>query len=138
MYKRQVSTDGDDEDTVIFIDNSEDDNVVSVAEGAVLQGEDGVIFQEGDGLNLTNAGTIEGIGAANEGVIYFDRDSDGTENVIDNSGTITGVGGPTIGVDTLLGNVGGNRDDATAEEPVVFGGSAVLTCLLYTSPSPRD
>ena len=122
-----VSADGDDEDTVIFIDNSEDDNVVNVAEGAVLQGEDGVIFQEGDGLILTNAGTIEGTGAANEGVIYFDRDSDGTENVVDNSGTITGVGGPTIGVDTLLGNVSGNRDDATAEEPVVFGGGAVLT-----------
>lgn len=98
-----INNDGDDEDVVIFIDNSEDDVSITNASTGILQGVDGVIFQEGDALTLVNDGLIEGTGNATEGVVYFDRDADGEVNSITNSGTITGVGGPTIGVDTLLG-----------------------------------
>ena len=98
-----INNDEDDEDVVIFIDNSEDDVSITNAATGILRGVDGVIFQEGDALTLVNEGLIEGTGNATEGVVYFDRDADGEVNSITNSGTITGVGGPTIGVDTLLG-----------------------------------
>lgn len=98
-----INNDGDDEDVVIFIDNSEDDVVINISATGVLQGLDGVIFQEGDGLTLTNDGTIAGTGEATEAVLYFDRDSDGALNTVTNNGTISSVGGATIGIDTLLG-----------------------------------
>ncbi len=98
-----VNNDGDDEDVVIFVDNSEDDVIINIAATGVLQGLDGVIFYEGDGAVITNAGLIEGTGEATEAVVYFDRDADGVVNSLTNSGTITSVGGATIGIDTLLG-----------------------------------
>jgi len=98
-----INNDGDDEDVNIFVDNSEDDVVINIASTGVLQGVDGVIFYEGDGATIINEGLIEGTGNATEAVVYFDRDADGAVNFINNSGTITGVDGPTIGVDTLLG-----------------------------------
>lgn len=98
-----INTDTSDEDTVIFVDNSEDDVVINILETGVLQGVNGVIFYEGDGLTLTNDGLIEGTGNADEGVVYIDRDTDGALNTITNNGVISSVGGPTIGVDTLLG-----------------------------------
>ncbi|MEP0190019.1 MAG: autotransporter domain-containing protein [Erythrobacter sp.] len=99
-----INNDGDDEDVVIEIDNSEDDITVNVLSTGVLQGFDGVIFFEGDNQILNNAGLIEGTGEATEAVVYFDRDADGLVNTIINSGTITSVGGATIGVDSLLGD----------------------------------
>ncbi|MEL7188506.1 MAG: autotransporter domain-containing protein [Pseudomonadota bacterium] len=98
-----INNDGDDEDVVVFVDNSEDDIVVNVLSTGVLQGVDGVIFFEGDAQTLDNAGLIEGTGEASEAVVYFDRDADGELNTVINSGTITSVGGATIGVDSLLG-----------------------------------
>ncbi len=98
-----INNDGDDEDVVIFVDNSEDDVVVNVLSTGVLQGLDGVIFFEGDAAILVNDGLIEGTGEATEAVVYFDRDADGNLNSVTNNGTITSVGGATIGVDSLLG-----------------------------------
>jgi len=95
-----ISNDQNDENVVVFIDNAENDTAINVASTGVLQGVDGVIYAEGDALTLTNAGLIEGTGAADEGVVYFDREADSTPNLITNTGTITGVGGPTIGVDS--------------------------------------
>ena len=98
-----INNDGDDEDVVIEVDNSEDDITVNVLSTGVLQGLDGVIFFEGDNQILNNAGRIEGTGEATEAVVYFDRDADGLLNTVINSGTITSVGGATVGVDSLLG-----------------------------------
>ena len=101
-----INTDTSDEDVVIFIDNSEDNVVVNIASTGVLRGDNGVIFQEGDGLTLTNDGLIEGTAAEadpDEGVLYFDRDTDSTLNTVTNNGIITNLGGgPTIGIDALL------------------------------------
>lgn len=98
-----INNDGDDEDVVIFVDNSEDDVIINIASTGVLQGVDGVIFYEGDAAVITNDGLIEGTGEASEAVVYFDRDADGELNSLTNNGTITSVGGATIGVDSLLG-----------------------------------
>ncbi|MEO1709198.1 MAG: autotransporter domain-containing protein [Pseudomonadota bacterium] len=98
-----INNDGDDEDVVIFVDNSEDDVIINITSTGVLQGLDGVIFYEGDAGVITNDGRIEGTGEATEAVVYFDRDADGELNTLINNGTITSVGGATIGVDALLG-----------------------------------
>jgi len=98
-----INNDGSDEDVVIEVDNSEDEITVNVLSTGVLQGVDGVIFFEGDDQLLNNAGLIEGTGEATEAVVYFDRDADGLLNTVINSGTITSVGGATVGVDSLLG-----------------------------------
>ncbi len=98
-----INNDGDDEDVVIFVDNSEDRVEVNILSTGVLQGVDGVIFFEGDAATLDNAGMIQGTGEATEAVVYFDRDADSLLNTVINSGTITSVGGATIGVDSLLG-----------------------------------
>lgn len=98
-----INNDGDDEDVVIFVDNSEDNVTINIASTGVLQGVNGVIFYEGDGATIINDGIIEGTGEADEAVVYFDRDADGLVNSLTNNGTITSVGGATIGVDTLLG-----------------------------------
>ncbi len=98
-----INNDGDDEDVVIFVDNSEDDVIINILSTGVLQGLDGVIFYEGDGAIITNDGLIEGTGEATEAVLYFDRDADGALNSVTNNGTISSVGGATIGIDTLLG-----------------------------------
>ena len=99
-----ISTDSSDEDTVIFYDNSENLLTVNIDEGAVLRGENGVIFIEGDETTITNNGLIENVGNADEGAIYYDRDADGEVNTLINNGTITNSGGgPTIGIDSLLG-----------------------------------
>ena len=98
-----INNDGDDEDVVIFVDNSEDDVIINISSTGVLQGLDGVIFYEGDAGVITNDGLIEGTGEASEAVVYFDRDADGELNTLINNGTITSVGGATVGVDVLLG-----------------------------------
>ena len=98
-----INNDGDDEDVVIEIDNSEDEITVNVLSTGVLEGLDGVVFFEGDDQTLNNAGIIRGTGEATEAVVYFDRDADGLLNTVINSGTITSVGGATLGVDSLLG-----------------------------------
>lgn len=98
-----INNDGDDEDVVIFVDNSEDDVIINIASTGVLQGVDGVIFYEGDAAVITNDGLIAGTGEATEAVVYFDRDADGELNSLTNNGTITSVGGATVGVDSLLG-----------------------------------
>ena len=59
-----INNDGDDEDVVVFVDNSEDDITINVLSTGVLQGLDGVIFYEGDGAIIDNAGLIEGTGEA--------------------------------------------------------------------------
>ncbi len=98
-----INNDGDDEDVVIFVDNSEDDVIINITSTGVLQGLDGVIFYEGDAAVIVNDGLIEGTGEATEAVVYFDRDADGGLNSLTNNGTITSVGGATVGVDALLG-----------------------------------
>ena len=84
-----ISNDQTDEETAIFFDNSEDNLTINNLATGLIEGVDGAIYLEGDGANITNAGIIRGTGAADEGVIYIDREADST-------------------------------------------------CLLYTSPSPRD
>ena len=120
-----INNDTDDEDVVIFIDNGEDDVVVTIGATGVLEGVNGVIFAEGDAVNITNDGTITGTGVAEEGVIYIDRDADGALNTITNNGTITSVGGPAIGLDSLLGTAPGSSatGGATPAAPNVFGGT---------------
>jgi len=98
-----INNDSSDEDVVIFVDNSEDDIVINIGATGILRGVNGVIFYEGDGAIITNNGLIEGTGNADEGVVYFDRDADGAVNSLVNNGDIISVGGPTIGIDTLLG-----------------------------------
>ena len=98
-----INNDGDDEDVVVFVDNGEDDVTINILSTGVLQGVDGVIFYEGDGAVIVNDGLIEGTGEAAEAVVYFDRDADGNLNSLTNNGTITSVGGATVGVDSLLG-----------------------------------
>jgi len=97
-----INNDATDEDVVIFIDNAEDDVVIINESTGVLSGLNGVVFLEGDATAITNNGLIEGTGLADEAVIYFDRDTDGSLNTINNNGTISSVGGATIGIDALL------------------------------------
>ena len=113
-----------DEEVAIFIDNAEDNVTINNLAGGIIEGVNGVIFQEGDGVTINNDGIIRGTGDANEGVIYFDRDADSTENVINNTGLITSISGHAIGVDTLLGTVGG---DETTADPSTFTGIATFT-----------
>ena len=113
----------DDEEVAIFVDNGEDG--VTINNSGLIQGDDGVIFLEGDGATLVNSGTIEGTGAQTEGVIFIDRDADSLVNTITNqaSGVVTSVGGPTISVESLLGTVGGgDPEGATPAEPSTFTG----------------
>lgn len=99
-----VNTDTSDEDTVIFLDNSEDLFEITVDDGAGLFGANGVIFVEGDGSTITNSGDIVGTGAAEEGVIYYDRDTDGVENLLTNTATghIQSAAGAAIGIEVLF------------------------------------
>lgn len=100
-----TSTDTSDEDTVIFIDNAENNTTINIDDGAVLSGVNGVIFLEGDGVEIENNGQIIGTGAAEEGVIYFDRDTDGDLNNLVNGATgqiIAQADGPAIGIETLI------------------------------------
>ena len=88
-----------------------------------------MLFFEGDEATLTNSAgaTIAGTGVANEGVVYFDRDADGNDNIVTNAGTITSIGGGAIVVDTLLGSVGGtDPQNATPGNIPTFGGIANL------------
>jgi len=123
-----INNDTSDEDTPIFIDNGEDRPIVNVATTGVLEGANGVIFFEGDEATLINDGTITGTGNASEGVVYIDRDADDNLNTITNNGTITSVGGPTIGVDSLLGDIpsSGAAAGATAGAPVENSGFLTL------------
>ena len=123
-----INLDTQDENTVIFIDNGENDVVINVESTGVLEGVNGVIFAEGDAVTITNDGTITGTGVATEGVVYIDRDADGELNTITNNGTITSVGGPAIGLDSLLGTSPNSSTTAaaTAADPNVFGGTLNL------------
>ncbi len=99
------NSDTSDEDTVIFIDNSENNTTINIADGAALWGENGVIFIEGDGTTIVNDGDIIGTGEAEEGVIYIDRDTDSDTILINNraTGRITAQdNGPAIGIEVLL------------------------------------
>ena len=111
-----INNDTDDESGVISIDNAENNTIITNTATGLFQGVNGVLFFEGDEVTLTNAGTIEGTGEADTAVVFFDRDGEdgrssgevpvvGTteSNQIINSGTITSVGGATIGIDVLLG-----------------------------------
>jgi hypothetical protein len=109
-----TSTDADDEDTVIFIDNSENNTEINIANGAVLSGFDGVIFIEGDGTTINNSGDIIGTGAAEEGVIYIDRDTDSDVILINNNSTgriIAQDNGPAIGIELLIADGADDAED---------------------------
>ena len=101
-----TNTDGDDEDVVVFQDNSENFLTVFVDSDSSLIGTDGVIFIEGDAARIRNEGLISNQGGgATEGAIYIDRDTDGNTNFINNgtTGTIESLnGGPAIGIETLV------------------------------------
>ena len=100
-----TSTDADDEDTVIFIDNAENNTVINIEAGATLNGANGVIFIEGDGTQIENYGSIIGTGAAEEGVLYVDRDTDSDLINIFNGSTgqiIANSDGPAIGIEVLI------------------------------------
>jgi len=100
-----TSTDGNDEEVVFFIDNGENDTTINIRRGATIQGEDGVIFIEGDSVTVNNRGSIIGTGTQDEGVIYIDRDTDGDANVINNRGVgeiIAEGRGPAIGIELLI------------------------------------
>ena len=117
-----INTDTSDEDTVIFIDNSENNTRVNVGLDAILSGVNGVIFQEGDGLTLFNRGSIVGTGAQEEGVIYIDRDTDGDENLIVNTATgriIAQDNGPAIGIETLIADGFDDAEDVGAQNDLV-------------------
>lgn len=116
-----VNTDTSDEDVVIFIDNSEDNTTINVANGATLSGADGVIFVEGDGARIVNSGDIIGTGEQTEGVIYIDRDTDGVENRIINTGTgqiIAQDNGPAIGIEALIADGTDNTSDIGVQQPL--------------------
>ncbi len=109
-----TSTDTDDEDTVIFIDNSENNTEINIANGAVLSGVDGVIFIEGDGTTINNSGDIIGTGAAEEGVIYIDRDTDSDVILINNTSTgriLAQDNGPAIGIEVLIADGADDAED---------------------------
>ena len=131
-----INNDGDDEDVVIFVDNSEDDVIIDIAQTGVLQGLDGVIFYEGDAAVITNNGRIEGTGEATEAVLYFDRDADGKVNTVTNNGTITSVGGATIGVDTLLGTDA--DDDVVGDEEGIARFKLVNTGTISNTGTDSD
>lgn len=107
-----TNTDSSDEDVVIFVDNSEDRVEINIEAGATLNGDNGVIFLEGDGARLYNEGSIIGTGTAEEGVLYIDRDTDSDRNYINNLGNgeiIAQADGPAIGIEVLIAD---SFDDA--------------------------
>lgn len=107
-----ANTDSSDEDTVIFIDNAENNTSINVHEGATLRGANGVLFLEGDGTTINNNGDIIGTGAQEEGVIYIDRDTDSDLISISNGATgriIAEDNGPAIAIELLLAD---GEDDA--------------------------
>ncbi len=74
--------------------------------------QNGVIYGEGDGLDILNQGTIRGTGDAEQGVIYIDRDTDSDTNFIRNRATgsiVAEANGPAIGIELLLAD---GEDDA--------------------------
>ncbi len=130
-----ANTDTSDEDNVIFQDNSENVLVVNIADGAELRGVNGVIFLEGDESTINNSGLIENIGgAAEEGALYIDRDTDSDLNTVNN--TATGIiradgGGPAIGIELLLADGFDDPPDvgtpnATADFPTIVIDNAGL------------
>ena len=110
-----INNDVQDQSGVITIDNAENNTVITNTDTGVFQGVNGVLFFEGDEVTLTNNGTIAGTGTASNAVVFFDRDAedgrsngevpaaDTEANTIINTGTISSVGGATIGFNTLLG-----------------------------------
>lgn len=114
-----TSTDTSDEDTVIFVDNAENNTGILVEDGAALRGANGVIFLEGDEALVVNRGDIIGTGAAEEGVIYIDRDTDGDVNTIVNEGTgriLALEGGPAIGIEVLLADGADDAEDIGVQD----------------------
>ena len=122
-----TNTDTSDEDVVFFVDNAENVTNITIEDGAVLNGANGVIFGEGDELNVLNFGEIRGTGDQEEGVIYIDRDTDGPANFIRNRRTgviVAEANGPAIGIETLLADGEDDAEDvgsqsATADFPTV-------------------
>ena len=112
-----INTDTSDEDVVIFIDNSEDRTTINIAAGASLRGANGVIFVEGDRADIFNDGDIIGTGAAEEGVVYFDRDTDSDRNRIVNTGRILAENnGPAIGIETLIADSFDDAEDLGVQQ----------------------
>lgn len=106
-----TNNDGSNTNTVFFVDNGENRVDFLVQQGATLNGENGVIFLEGDEALVVNFGDINGTGTAEEGVVYFDRDTDELLNTLVNQGTgniIATSGGPAVGIEVLLAD---NQDD---------------------------
>ena len=122
-----TNTDTSDEDVVFFVDNAENVTNITIEDGAVLNGANGVIFGEGDELDILNFGEIRGTGDQEEGVIYIDRDTDGPANFIRNRNTgviVAEANGPAIGIETLLADGEDDAEDlgvqsATADFPTV-------------------
>ena len=110
----------DDEEVVIFLDNAEDRLTVNIEEGAVLRGTNGVIYIEGDAATITNSGSLIGTGPQEQGVVYFDRDTDSNQNNLINTGTgriISQDNGPAIGIEVLLVNDEDDLDDVGVQFP---------------------
>ena len=112
---------------VFFVDNAENVTNITIEDGAFLFGTNGVIFGEGDELNILNFGQIRGTGDQEEGVIYIDRDTDSPANFIRNRRTgviVAEANGPAIGIETLLADGEDDAEDvgsqsATADFPTV-------------------
>jgi len=114
-----VNTDVSDEDTIVFIDNSENATTINVANGATLSGVNGVIFVEGDGADIINEGTIVGTGIQEEGTIYFDRDTDSDQNRVVNLGTgqiLAQNNGPAIGIEVLIADSFDDAEDVGVQQ----------------------
>ena len=119
-----INTDTSDEDTIFFQDNGENVLVIEVEDGAELRAANGAIFIEGDENRVVNRGSIVGTGEQEEGLIYVDRDTDGSinaENVIINDVTgsiVAEAGGPAIGVEVLLVDGNDDAEDVGVQDPI--------------------
>jgi len=143
-----TSTDGNDEEVVFFIDNGENDTTINIRRGATIQGEDGVIFIEGDSVRVNNRGSIIGTGIQDEGVIYIDRDTDGDANIINNRGEgeiIAQDRGPAIGIELLIADgfddaadVGVQNDVADLPNVRIFNGVNATIASEYNGTSSDD
>ncbi len=116
-----TNTDGSASDTVFFVDNGENNVDFLIQDGATLSGTNGVIYIEGDSSLIVNLGDIIGTGAAEEGVIYFDRDTDGALNTVVNQSTgsiLATASGPAIGIEVLLADGSDDAEDVGVQDAI--------------------